>query len=274
VAEDARRGYLQIDETSVRVLNPEVQGKAARGFLWFYAVPRGDALLVFDARRSLDAVRERLGGFTGTIQTDAYEVYKALRRRQAGLERLGCLAHCRRHFYAALREDCAQAIWFIGQIRLLYRIERQGRGLSSGERAALRQREAPAIWEAMRLKAEELRPQLLPQSSLGKAVNYFWNEYTALTGYLRDGRFEIDNNLVENSIRPTAVGRRRWLFIGHPDAGWRSAVIYSILVSCRRRGINPQDYLTHVLARLPAITNKQIDQLLPEKWEPPTANTS
>lgn len=267
-------GYLQVDETSVRVLDPEVQGKAARGFLWFYAVPGGDAVLVFDARRSLDAVRERLRGFTGTIQTDAYEVYKALRRRQAGLERLGCLAHCRRHFYAALREDCAQAIWFIGQIRLLYRIERQGRGLSPGERAALRQREAPAIWEAMRIKAEELRPQLLPQSSLGKAVNYFWNEYTALTGYLRDGRFEIDNNLVENSIRPTAVGRRRWLFIGHPDAGWRSAVIYSILVSCRRRGINPQDYLTDVLARLPAITNKQIDQLLPEKWEPPTANTS
>jgi hypothetical protein len=267
-------GYLQVDETSVRVLDPEVQGKAARGFLWFYAVPRGDALVVFDARRSLDAVRERLGGFTGTIQTDAYEVYKALRRRQAGLDRLGCLAHCRRHFYAALREDCAQAIWFIGQIRLLYRIERQGRELSPSDRATLRQREAPAIWEAMRIKAEELRPQLLPQSSLGKAVNYFWNEYTALTGYLRDGRFEIDNNLVENSIRPTAVGRRRWLFIGHPDAGWRSAVIYSILVSCRRRRINPQDYLTHVLARLPAITNKQIDQLLPEKWEPPTSNTS
>ena len=121
----------------------------------------------------------------------------------------------------------------------------------------------------MRVKAEEIRPQLLPRSSLGKAVNYFWNEYGALTGYMRDGRFEIDNNLVENSIRPTAVGRRRWLFIGHPDAGWRSAVIYSMLVSCRRRGINPQDYLTDVLARLPTITSKQIDQLLPESWRPP-----
>ena len=96
----------------------------------------------------------------------------------------------------------------------------------------------------------------------------------ALIGYLRDGRFEIDNNLVENSIRPTAVGRRRWLFIGHPQAGWRSAVIYSLLLSCRRRGINPQDYLTDVLGRLPSTKITQIQQLLPAHWKPPSANTS
>ena len=87
-------------------------------------------------------------------------------------------------------------------------------------------------------------------------------------GYLRDGRFEIDQNLVENSISPTAVGRRRWQFLGHPDAGWRSAVIYSILASCRRRAINPLDYLTDVLTRLPAMTTGQIDNILPENWKP------
>jgi transposase len=105
-------------------------------------------------------------------------------------------------------------------------------------------------------------------------VNYFLNEYEALIGYLRDGRFEIDNNLIENSIRPTAVGRRRWLFIGHPQAGWRSAVIYSILLSCRRRGINPQNYLTDVLGRLPSTKITQIQELLPAHWKPPLANTS
>ena len=126
----------------------------------------------------------------------------------------------------------------------------------------------------MRVKAEELRPQLLPRSSLGKAVNYFRNEFQALMGYLRDGRFEIDNNLVENSIRPTAVGRRRWLFIGHPDAGWRSAVIYSILISCRRRGINPQDYLTDVLTRLPGLKINQLAPLLPGTWQPSVADSS
>jgi len=87
---------------------------------------------------------------------------------------------------------------------------------------------------------------------MGKGRQLFSNEYKALEGYLRDGRFEIDNNLIENAIRPTAVGRRRWLFIGHPQAGWRSAVIISLLLSCRRRGINPQSYLSDVLNRLPS----------------------
>jgi len=107
----------------------------------------------------------------------------------------------------------------------------------------------------------------LPKSTLGKAVNYFLNDYDALTGYLSDGRFEIDNNLVENAIRPTAVGRQRWLFIGHPDAGWRSAVIYSILVSCRRRGINPEEYLTDVLRRLPTAKMNHLDSMLPANWK-------
>jgi hypothetical protein len=118
----------------------------------------------------------------------------------------------------------------------------------------------------------QANPRFLPQSSLGKAVNYFLKEYTALVGYLRDGRFEIDNNLVENDIRPEAVGRRRWLFIGHPEAGWRSAVIYTLILSCRRRGINPQEYLTDVLRRLPAIKNTQVKDLVPSRWKPPAAN--
>ena len=100
-------------------------------------------------------------------------------------------------------------------------------------------------------------------------MNYFLNEYDALRGYLEDGRFEIDNNLAENDIRPTAVGRKRWLFIGHPQAGWRSAMIYSILISCRRRGLNPQEYLADVLARLPSLKITQIQDLLPAHWRPP-----
>jgi hypothetical protein len=99
-------------------------------------------------------------------------------------------------------------------------------------------------------------------------VNYFLNEHTALVGYLRDGRFESDSNLVENDVRPSAVGRRRWLFIGHPGAGWRSAVIYTLIQSCRRYGINPQDYLTDVLQRLLSMTTSQVPELLPANWKP------
>jgi transposase len=267
-------GYLQIDETPVKVLDPEVEGKAARGYLWFYAVPGGDVILEFDPSRGLAPVRKRLQGFVGTIQTDAYEVYQSLERKETHIQRIACLAHARRYILKAVQENLAAAVWFITQIRSLYRIEDEIRDLPPLERYERRRQQAPGIWEAMKTRADELKPLLLPRSTLGKAVNYFINEYEALKGYLHDGRFEIDNNLVENSIRPTAVGRRRWLFIGHPDAGWRSAVIYSILVSCRRRGINPQEYLTDVLRRLPTAKTSDIQHLMPANWKPPTDNSS
>jgi transposase len=267
-------GYLQIDETPVRVLDPDVKGKAARGYLWFYAVPGGDVILEFDPSRGMEPVRKRLEGFVGTIQTDAYEVYQSLERKETDIQRIACLAHARRYVLKGVMENLPAAVWFITQVRSLYRIEDEIRGLPPPVRFEHRLQEAPAIWETMKAKADELKPVLLPQSTLGKAVNYFINEYDALKGYLRDGRYEIDNNLIENSIRPTAVGRKRWLFIGHPDAGWRSAVIYSILVSCRRRGINPLEYLTDVLGRLPGAKTSDIQNLLPANWKPQPTNTS
>jgi transposase len=187
-------GYLQIDETPVKVLDPEVKGKAAQGHLWFFSVPGGDVILDFSRSRGQEVPRQRLQGFAGTIQTDAYEVYQALERKDAALERIGCLAHSRRLFYQALKESLCEAVWFIGQMRLLYRLEDRIRGLSPTERYGLRQEGAPSLWEAMKKHAEELQPRLLPKSTLGKAVNYFLNEYEALKGYLEDGRFEIDNN--------------------------------------------------------------------------------
>jgi transposase len=219
-------GYLQVDETPVRVLDPDVEGKAARGYLWFYAVPHGDVILDFDRSRALRVVQQRLLNFTGTIQTDAYEVYQSLERRESRIERIGCLAHSRRRFYAALQQNLPEAAWFISQIRLLYQIENEARDYAATQRHDLRQQRAPAIWENLKTRALELQPKFLPKSTIGSAVRYLLNEYEALTGYLRDGRFEIDNNLVENSIRPSAVGKKRWLFIGHPNAGWRSAVVY------------------------------------------------
>ena len=168
----------------------------------------------------------------------------------------------RRRFYAALQQNLPDAVWFISKVRLLYPIEDNARELDPAAQ------QAPAFWEALKAKAVELQPKFLPKSTIGSAIRYFLEEYDALTGYLRDGRYEIDNNLVENSIRPSAIGKKRWLFIGHPDAGWRSAVVYSIIVSCRRRGINPQDYLPDVLRRLPEQKIDRIEELLPGSWEP------
>jgi transposase len=263
--------YLQIDESPVKVLDPEVKGKAAQGFLWFYSKPGGYVFLEFHQSRGRDGPRERLRGFRGTMQTDGYELYDALRKEQPStLKRIGCVSHARRKFYKALQESCSEALWFIGQMRQLYQLERELKDAGPQERRRGRLQKAPAIWLAMKRRAEVLRadPRVLPQSTLGKAARYLLNEYTALVGYLRDGRFEIDSNLVENDVRPSAVGKKRWLFIGHPDAGWRSAVIYTIIQSCRRYGINPQEYLTDVLGRLPSMTTSQVPELLPSRWKP------
>jgi transposase len=265
-AEMKAGGYLQIDETPVKVLDPEVQGKAAQGYLWLYSVPGGDLFVEFSRSRGQKVPAQRLEGFCGTIQSDGYEVYSALARKNTVIERIGCLAHARRGFYQALKESVPAALWFIVQIRQLYRLEEKIRLLDAAQRYQIRLEQAPPIWEALKKQAEELKPKLLPRSTLGKAVNYFLNDYDALVGYLKDGRFEIDNNLVENDARPTAVGRKRWLFIGHPQAGWRSAVIYSVLGSCRRQGLNPQEYLTDVLARLPSLKITEIRSLLPAYW--------
>lgn len=259
--------YLQIDETPVKVLDPEVKGKAARGYLWFFAAPGGDVFLVFDQGRSHRVPVEALSGFSGTFQSDAYEVYEVLARKLPGVRRLGCAAHVRRRFYEAALEGDRQAIWFIGQFRQLYQIEDRVRALPPPERQALRQARAPQIWSAMKDRAEQLQPKLLPQTTLGKAIRYFLNEYDVLLVYLEAPEFQIDNNLVENAIRPSCVGKRRWLFIGHPQAGWRSAVIYSILQSCRRRGIDPQEYLTDILTKLPGLKNTELDPLLPQNWK-------
>jgi transposase len=263
--------YLQIDESPVKVLDPEVKGKAAQGYLWFYSKPGGYVFLEFHQSRGRDGPRARLRGFRGTMQTDGYELYDALRKeRPSTLKRIGCVSHARRKFYKALLESCSEALWFIGQMRQLYQLERELKDASPQERRKGRLQKAPALWLAMKRRAEVLRadPRVLPQSTLGKAVRYLLNEYTALIGYLRDGRFEIDSNLVENDVRPSAVGKKRWLFIGHPNAGWRSAVIYTIIQSCRRYGINPQEYLTDVLRRLPSMTTSQVKDLLPANWKP------
>lgn len=263
-------GYVQIDETPVKVLDPGVKGKAGQGFLWFYSTPDGDVFLEFDSSRSHAVPLKRLEGFEGTIQADGYVAYKTLQKRSPGVRRLGCLAHARRKFYTALQESDGEAIWFISQIRQLYEIESRIHNAAPAERLQTRRVQAAPIWKAMKHRANRLKAdgKFLPQSTMSKALDYFLSEYTALVGYLRRPEFQIDNNLVENDIRPSAVGRKRWLFIGHPDAGWRSAVLYTFIQSCRRRGINPQEYLTDVLSRLPDMTTSQLKDLLPGRWQP------
>ena len=269
-----QRDYLQIDETPVRVLDPEVKGKAARGYLWFFAHPGGDVILIFDQGRSHEVPLKALTGFQGLFQSDDFSAYGTLARKLPGVRRSGCAAHARRRFYDAALQGDRQAIWFITRFREIYRIEDEVRDVTPEQRQQIRTERAPQIWAEMKTRAEQLQLLTLPQGLLGKAIGYFLHEYDVLQIYLERPDYQVDNNLVENSIRPSCVGKKRWLFIGHPQAGWRSAVIYSLIQSCRRRGLDPQEYLTDVLGRLPSMKNTEIDCLLPENWKPTALNTN
>lgn len=262
--------YLQVDETPVKVLDPDVCGKSAKGWLWVLSQPKGDVVFEFYQGRSKEEAKQVIGAFQGFLQRDGFGVYGSLARDNQGLIPVGCWAHARRKFAEALEAREKLAIPVIEEIRKLYLIERVAREKNLGppERHALRQEKSRPLLEALHPLLEATEGKVLPKSPLGKAIGYTLKEWGALKRFLDDGRLEIDNNLTENAIRPTAVGKKNWLFIGHPDAGWRSAVIYSIIVSCRRRGIEPWEYLKDAFTRLPAMKQCELHTLLPENWKP------
>src|SRR5260370_835919 len=262
--------YLQVDETPVRVMDPEVRGRCALGYLWVAGSPDGDVIFEVHPGRGKEFAKALVGDFKGYLQRDGYGVYGALARENPGLVPVGCWSHGRRKFVDALEERPAEAGPIVTQLRKLYLIERHARDecLSPAQRWQVGAEKSAPILAALKPRLEGLLPGCLPQSPLGKAIRYALGEWKALSRYLQDGRLEIDNNLTENAIRPSAVGKKNWLFIGHPGARWRSAVIYSVIVSCRRRGIDPWQYVRDVLKRLPAMKHSEVPALLPRCWKP------
>jgi len=262
--------YLQVDETPVKVMDPDVKGQCATGYLWVAGRPGGDVIFEFHPGRGQEFARELVGSFRGYLQRDGYSAYGALARSQSGLVAVGCWAHVRRKFLEAAQLESAEAVEVVNEIRNLYLIERQAReqGLTTQQRWSLRAELAGPILAGLQPRLEGLREKYLPQSPMGKAIGYALNEWPALSRYLEEGRLEIDNNLTENAIRPSAVGKKNWLFIGRPQAGWRSAVIYSLIVSCRRRQIDPWEYFSDVLRRLPSMKQSEVPSILPAHWKP------
>jgi transposase len=262
------RDYLQVDETPIRYLDPDVKGKSQQGWLWIYSHPRDDVIFEWKVSRSREGPRDFLKNFRGKLQTDGYGVYESLARERNGeLTLIGCWAHVRRGFHEALGEG-RLAAWFVGQIGLLYGVEKHLRQHRAGPqlRAAVRVWQSRPVLVRLRRAMELVRRRVLPQSLLGQALDYALGRWETLTRYVDDGGLELDNNLVENAIRPTAIGKKNFLFIGHPEAGQRSAVIYSVLGSCRRHGINPAEYLRDVLERLPKAKTSELKSLTPAAW--------
>jgi len=265
---------LQADETPVKILDPDHPSNIRQGYLWTYSRPDSDVIFVCHTGRGQQHPVEDLADFSGWLQCDAYAVYPALaakRPKDRPLRLQGCWAHARRKLIEAQESRPRASEPALELIRDLYQIERDAKEqepkVTAEQLAALRQEHAPPIMDALKAIFETWRDTEPPSSPLVTAARYALNQWDALQHYLQDGRLAIDNNNVEAAIRRPAMGRRNWLFIGHPDAGWRSAVIYSIVGSCRRRDIEPGAYLADVLRRLPAMKASEVKDLVPARWK-------
>jgi hypothetical protein len=189
---------------------------------------------------------------------------------------VGCLAHARRKFEQALDNDKPRAERVLLLIQHLYAVERQAReaSLSADERYVLRQQKAGPVLDELGEYIVKEYEQVLPKSTIGKAFHYLAARYNKHYEYLQNGRLEIDNNLIENSIRPVALGRKNYLFAGSHAGAERAAIIYSLLGSCKLQNINPYEYLPDVLQRLPEQPMNRLTELLPPLWKPATLDTT
>lgn len=260
--------YIQMDETPIRYLDPG-NGKTKIGYLWVTGRPGGDAIFRWKTSRAAQCVKDILPpGFKGVLQTDAYAAYGSFAKERPEVTMAGCMAHARRKFYQAREQKPGVANFILSHIGALYRIESSLRKRRAGPalREAGRASAARPILERLAVALRILKPKFLPQSDMGKAISYALSIWPSLQVYLSAGRVELDNNLIENAIRPTAVGKKNWLFIGAAEAGKKTAILYTILESCRRRGMDPLAYLHDVLIRLPLTTNHTVHELTPENW--------
>ncbi|HFC93367.1 MAG TPA: IS66 family transposase [Leucothrix mucor] len=268
--------YLQADESHIKVQDSNKsarlnggKGKTHQGYMWVYRNPL-NGLVLFDYRkgRDMQSPKECLANFKGTLQCDGYNVYKSIANKQPDIHLVSCLAHIRRKFYDALNHHPDLAKYALKEIKKLYSIERQCReeNLSVQHIAQRRKDKSAPIFNALLEWVETQHSTNLSKGPIGQALYYAKNELPLLSAYLEDGRIEIDNNLIENTIRPLALGRKNYLFAGSHQAAQRAAMMYSFFASCKTMDINPFYWLKDVLQTIGDTPVNQVAKLLPHNW--------
>ncbi len=264
---------IHADETPVAVLAPG-KGKTQRAYMWVYRttdyVDKRAVWFDFCAGRGGEHPRRVLKTYAGTLVTDDYAAYKSIYARGAIVE-AGCMAHARRKLFEVHELNgsaiAGQAVALIGK---LYEIEREIKCFDAQARHAARQQHARPVAQELHAWLTSQRHKLVNVDATAKAIDYSLGRWRALVRYLDDGNVPIDNNAVENSIRPLAIGRRNWLFVGSQQAGVRAANIMSLIESAKLNGHDPWAYLKDIFERLPTLKNVDIACVLPHNWQAPT----
>ena len=261
-----REIYQMIDESPIKVQDKDKPGACHQGYMWVrYAPLSKSALFEYYKSRSSKGPIDDLMTFKGYVQTDGYVGYTHLASLQ-GITHLSCWAHARRYFDKALKNDHERASHVMKLIQLLYAIESLAREseMSHEQRHALRlDKSLPIINEIGQYIYKE-KSNVTPQSPIGKAFEYCANRWTSLQNYLNHGMLEIDSNLIENSIRPLALGRKNYLFAGSHEAAKDIAMFYSFFATCTKNEIDPQRWLTHVIKNINDTKTSELKNLLPQ----------
>ena len=258
--------YLQADETPIKVLDKDKKGTTHRGYYWVYHdVENGLVLYEYNQSRGQIAPGKFLMDYDGYLQTDGYAVYDALPNKNIKL--LGCMAHARRYFFEAQDNDKARATWMLDKLQELYVIEAEARknSYANQQRFEIRQQKSLPILNEIKTWLNENQLQVTPKSPIGKAISYMNVRWHKLILFATDGILEIDNNLVENAIRPIALGRKNYLFAGSHESATRAGIIYSFITCCKKNNINPYTWLEETLTKLPDTKKSELHKLLPIK---------
>jgi transposase len=263
--------YIQVDESTVPVIDNK-KHRTVKAYLWVVrSVMKNLVFFHYDrGSRAQKVVIDLLKDYQGAVQTDGYEAYSIYEDKK-GVLLLGCWAHARRKFTEALSEDPSGAKYALEQISMLYKVEDMAsdQDMDFEQRAELRARLAYPLMCAFEKWIVKHYPEVLPKGRMGRALSYTYSLFQRLSRYHLDGRYQIDNNLVENAIRPLALGRKNYLFCGNHEAAENTAMMYSLFGCCKACDVNPREWLTDVMSRIPEYNSDyslDLAELLPHNW--------
>ena len=259
--------YIQADESPIKVQDSDKANSTHQGYQWVYHDPL-QKLVLFNYRkgRGQNGPKELLAYYNGYLQCDGYPVYNKIASSTSDITLVGCLVHARRKFYDALKSDKKRAEIALKLFRKIYLEERAIKEKVQDDfvqRKALRNKKIKPLLAQIKTWIEAEQFNILPQSPIGKAMTYFVNQYSKLEAIFDDGRIELDNNLIENAIRPMAIGRKNYLFCGSHKAAQNAAMLYSFFGSCKMQNINPREWLEDTLQRIPDHSIQKLEELLP-----------
>jgi transposase len=260
--------YIQHDESTIRVMG-EKKGSTHLGYMWVMSSPNtGGVSFCYHKSRGREGPEEWLKGYKGLLQTDGYEVYDHIDKQNEDIEHFGCWAHARRYFFEAQNNDKTRSEHALGMIRKLYAIEDTCRTQTYDAKKRKEERkQSKEILEEFKQWLDEQYLKVTPKSPIGKAIGYALRRWNKLTKYTDYGQVEIDNNLIENAIRPLALGRKNYLFAGNHEAAQTLGHYYTVFGTCKRLGVNPYEYMVWFLKRVASTKITEIGTISPMAYQ-------